>query len=121
MTEKSKKNDQAAEAVRREDDDELLGHVRQTGEGWQALTIFGYPIADVESREAAINIVREKGLALLMEAWEYLDPADDEWRSCLIREAGAERVTVLRAYYGYADPDYPDPIVLTDPATSLRK
>ncbi len=110
--------------IRREDDDnELLGFVCQDGGGWQAQTIFGYPIDRADSKQAAERIVRENGLEYLTGLWQYFDSDDQQWHPCIIKEAYEHRATVIRTTpLGYQDPDDYKIVSIKDPSeTNLAK
>jgi hypothetical protein len=103
--------------IRREDDGELLGFISQDNAGWDALTIFSYSIARVDSKEAAERIVREQGLSYLMGVWEYLDNEDHKWHACILKEAYDNRVVVIRTNaMGYQDPDDYKMVTIKNPS-----
>ena len=109
--------------IHREDDGELLGFAVQDGVSWQAQTLFGYPIARADSREAAEAILQEKGLIFLMGVWQYLDKDDENWHPCILKEAYEHQVTVIRTtVMGYQDPDDYKIVTIDDPTeTNLVK
>lgn len=80
--------------VHRTDDGELMGYIQEVDDLWQAQTIFGYPFLAAATQEDATNIVLDKGLAILMDTWEYHDQASGEWERCIIIEAAKDSVTV---------------------------
>lgn len=99
-------NEKQTYAVTREDDNELLGFVAQDGAGWQARTMFNYPIERTDNKHEAERIVREKGLAFLTGLWRYFDEDDEVWYPCILKEAHEHQVTVVRTTpFGYQDPD----------------
>lgn len=109
--------------VRREDDNELLGFIVQDSLGWEAQTIFSYPIMRTDSETVARTAVREQGLAFLMGAWEYLDVDDQKWHTCILKEVYEHRVVVIRTNaMGYQDPDDYKTVVIKNPSeTNLIK
>jgi hypothetical protein len=87
------------EAVRRESDGELCGHVAQSDDGrWLALTVFGAALGAHDDRQAAIDQVSSEGLASLAERWT-LRGGDGEQQIVCIQEANADSVTVALDYY----------------------
>lgn len=84
--------------VRREDDDELCGHVEQGLDGWAALTVFGTVLGVHGTREAAVQQVLTEGLASLAERWTLYDASIGEDEVVCIIEANAAGVTVARDY-----------------------
>lgn len=92
--------------INREDDGELLGFIVQDSAGWEAQTIFGYPIAHTDDKESADQVVRSQGLHSLTGLWQYYDKDDKAWHPCIIKEAFAHKVIVIRTnVMGYQDPD----------------
>jgi hypothetical protein len=63
--------------VRREEDGELVGFVAPSGNRWHALTVFGAPLAEHESRARAERDLRERGLSVLAARWWFEDDAGD--------------------------------------------
>lgn len=107
-------------AIYRESDNELLGYVKQTGEQWDALTIFGYAFATALSEADARAIVVNKGLEVLMGTWEYYNDTIGEWLGCALLEAAPNRVKIAEL-----DGPYPDPnrtqVLTQDLGTKLRR
>ena len=94
------------EPLYREDDNELLGFVTKDSTGWRAETIFGYLIDRTLDRQAAVNVLQEKGLTYLTGVWQYFDEDDQEWHPCILKEVYEHQVTVIRTNaMGYQDPD----------------
>jgi hypothetical protein len=92
--------------INRQDDHELLGYVVKDHNSWVAQTIFGATIERTTSKEAAEKVIRSRGLSFLQGVWQYLDPADKEWHTCVIQEAYESQVKVMRTNaMGYIDPD----------------
>lgn len=85
----------------RESDDELLGFLAETAGGWEARTVFGYPLVSAASRVEAEAVLHEHGLACLAGTWFFRDGFDGQWYSCAIQEANPERVTVGVTDYGH--------------------
>jgi hypothetical protein len=101
--------------IMREDDGELLGFVAHDSAGWNAQTIFGYSISRVSNREEAERIIREKGLAYLTGVWQYFDTDDQQWHSCILKEAYEHQVKVIRTTsLGYQDPDDYNTVMIQD-------
>lgn len=93
------------ESVRRRDDDELVGFVVNDTSGWQAQTVFGYPIQRSVTKADAEQVVREKGLNYLMGVWSYKDSDDNDWHACILAEVYEHKVVVRRTNeMGYEDP-----------------
>ncbi len=83
--------------VRRGDDGELCGHVRELANSWQALTVFGGVLDEFASRSAAEAFVLERGLSSLAEHWLYLN--DGESQVVCIQEASPDSVRIALDYY----------------------
>lgn len=104
------------EQVRRRDDDELVGYIVKDTSGWQAQTVFGYPIQRADSKADAEHAVREKGLSYLMGVWSYKDSDDNDWHSCILAEVYEHKVVVRRTNeMGYEDPDDVKRVELKNP------
>lgn len=100
--------------IRREDDDELLGFVRDTGDGSaHALSVFRGELGVHPDRDAAERQIREAGLSSLAERW-WID-AGDGWEQCWLIEASPERLVAVIAPY----PFMASPQVVA-PCTPLR-
>lgn len=85
--------------IRRPDDDELCGFVRERDGRWEALAVFGGLLDTADSAEHAERLVRDTGLAALAERWLLVDgPGADEQIVC-IQEASPEGVTLALDYY----------------------
>jgi hypothetical protein len=85
--------------VRRESDGELCGHVREVGDAWQALTVFGGVLAVHSSRHEAEDHVRTGGLASLAERWWYRPDPSADWQIVCIQEANPHSVRLALDYY----------------------
>lgn len=109
--------------INREDDGELLGFIVQDSHGWEAQTIFGYPIAHTDDKDSADQVVRSQGLLSLTGLWQYFDEDDKAWYPCIIKEAFEKKVIVIRATaMGYQDPDNYKIVTIKDPSeTNLIK
>ncbi|HEY3467401.1 MAG TPA: amidohydrolase family protein [Amycolatopsis sp.] len=83
--------------VRRDEDGEVLGHLRREGTGWQPVTVFGGVLAGPSSREEAEEVLRRDGLASLGEVWWVHSGA--EFREARIQEARPDRIRIR-----WADP-----------------
>lgn len=118
---------------RRPEDDELLGYLDERADGIVPLTVFGAPLGPAGSRAQAEEVLRARGLASLAEPWLLRrdvgdggdraargDGSGDEVRVALVA-AYPDRVLVVPAPYGYADPAEPTIVVpATEGATRLR-
>lgn len=85
--------------VRRQEDDELCGHVERRGERWCSLTVFGAVLGDHDHREAAVDHVLAEGLSSLSERWTLRHRESDEEEVVCIQEAHPGAVTVARGFY----------------------
>jgi hypothetical protein len=85
--------------VRREDDDELCGHVVERDGAWHAVTVFGGDLGAHPGREAAERQVREEGLASLAERWSLTEAATGEEQVVCIQQASPAAVTLALGYY----------------------
>ncbi len=83
----------------RVDDGELCGWVRETAAACEALTVFGGRLEFCASRTDAELVVRERGLASLMERWTLTDSSTGERQVALLQEATPDAVTVVLGYY----------------------
>jgi hypothetical protein len=84
--------------------------------------MFGYAFAKATTIDEAEALVNNKGLEILMGAWQYFDEVADDWRFCIIKEANPDSVTVIKTdAFGYQDANMPELVRLDNPATSLRK
>lgn len=103
--------------IQRLDDGELMGFITENNAGWDAQTIFGYSMGTKTDRQQAEVLVREQGLSYLMGVWQYFDEDDQKWHSCVITEAGEDRVTVIRTNaMGYQDADDYKMITIDEPS-----
>ncbi len=104
------------EAVTRKDDQELLGYIVHDSVGWQAQTIFGYPISHTETHDEAEKVLRKHGLGYLGGIWQYYDEDDRSWSPCVIKQAYEQRVIVNRTNeLGYQDPDDYKQVIIDKP------
>lgn len=107
---------QTKEQVRRHDDDELLGYVVKDTSGWQAQTVFGFPIQRTSTKLEAEQVVYEQGLKYLMGVWSYKDRDDYDWHPCILAEVYEHKVIVRRTNeMGYEDPEDIKRVELKDP------
>lgn len=83
--------------VRRVDDGELCGHVREFAQTWQALTVFGGVLAEFATRSEAETCVLDRGLSSLAEHWLYLNGG--EWQVVCIQEASPQSVRIALDFY----------------------
>ena len=95
----------AAEEIRRAEDGELLGYVRDQGagdvgsRGWVALAVFGGTLGVRASRPEAVALVRSDGLASLARRWFWRATGSDEWEIVLIQEAWPGRAVGVIGLY----------------------
>jgi hypothetical protein len=73
--------------VRRDTDDELLGYVRDGGDRWQALSVFGGTLGRRPTAESARRLVVAEGLASLARRWYHRSRVTGDWQVMLIQEA----------------------------------
>ncbi len=99
-------------AVRRDEDDELMGYVAPDGDnGWRSMTVFGGLLGESVSFGDAVGEVESRGLSAMAETWWYRSPEDGRWVPAMLMEARPEEV---RAWVG-ALPDTPRAVTITDP------
>ncbi|MDB5162407.1 MAG: hypothetical protein JWO54_887 [Candidatus Saccharibacteria bacterium] len=99
-----------------EDDNALLGFIVDDGISWQALTIFGYQISRTMSRNEAVAVLNDEGVAYLKGLWQYYDKDDRDWFPCVIKQALEQRVIVNRTTaLGYQDPEDYKQVVIENP------
>ncbi|WP_103342653.1 hypothetical protein [Amycolatopsis sp. CA-126428] len=84
--------------VRREEDGELLGHLRRVAAGWEPGTVFHGVLAEPSGRDEAEEVVRRDGLPSLAEPW-WAEEAPGRWTEVRIQEAHPDRLRVR-----WADP-----------------
>ncbi|SFA80246.1 hypothetical protein SAMN05216266_101522 [Amycolatopsis marina] len=104
---------EGARSVYRDEDGELLGYLRPAGEGWQPLTVFGYPLADPADEADSRAELEARGLACLADRWSVYLPEDEDWFACQIRETGPDWVRVSIADFG--SPDFGAMLTLHSP------
>jgi hypothetical protein len=85
--------------VRRDDDNELCGHVVGSDGQWLACTVFGGRLGSHQTRAAAEAQVLSDGLASLADRWEYRAGPEDEWQTVCIQEARPGWVRLALDYY----------------------
>lgn len=88
----------------RPDDDELLGYLVVDDHGTTPLTIFGHPLSAPGDHDAAVELLRRRGLAVLAEPWWFTEE-DGSGFPVQIMSAYPDRVTVARADYGFVSHD----------------
>lgn len=81
--------------IRREEDGELLGHLRRVGARWEPVTVFHGVLAEPSGRDEAEDVVRRDGLASLTDPW-WVEEAPGRWTEIRIQEARTDRVRVRR-------------------------
>jgi hypothetical protein len=82
--------------IRRDEDGELLGHLRRAGPGWEPVTVFHGVLAEPSGRDEAEDVVRRDGLASLSDPW-WVEEAPGRWTEVRIQEARSGRLRVRRA------------------------
>ena len=104
-------------AINDEDDGDLLGFIVQNAVGWQAQTVFGYPISRASSQVEAAKIVHQKGRNYLKGVWQYLDDDDGSWYPCVIKSANELQVTVTRTSpMGFQEINDSKLVIIRDPS-----
>lgn len=88
-------------AVRREDDDELVGFVAHEGGNarWQSRTVFGGLLGEHHDAESARAQVEQIGMSSLAERW-WIDLGTG-WEACSLVEASPERLVVVRSHHSF--------------------
>ena len=104
---------------RREDDHELLGYIAPADEGFQACTIFGYPVGAVSDHGEAEQRLESIGLSYLAERWLLSIDGRDEPITVQIVEVTPVKVTAKSVDYGY-EGDYGTTFTLDVPALPGR-
>jgi hypothetical protein len=107
-------------AYRRPDDDELLGYLAESPDGTVPLALFGVALGPPGTRAEAETVLRDRGLATLADPWA-LSVGDGEEVRVAVLTAYPDRVLVVPAPYGYADPAaQPVVVAAEDGARRLR-
>ena len=83
-----------------------MGYTRTDERGTVPFTLFGYPLTEPGSREAALRVLEARGLACLAEPW-VLRGEDGTEVEVRIMSAFPGSVTVVEAYFGIYGPDSP--------------
>ncbi|HKX72755.1 MAG TPA: hypothetical protein VJM32_01940 [Candidatus Saccharimonadales bacterium] len=89
--------------VYRQDDSELLGHIRHNNDQWEALTVFGVAFATFDTEKDATQAVMTRGLSSLMGQWEFLEDDTTDWEPCVITEASPKYVRIAKMHGPYPD------------------
>ncbi len=90
----------------RERDGELAGYLDGSDPTVVPRTLFGYPLAEAGSVDAAVRVLEERGLACLGDRWDLVLDSGEQV-PVLIMSAYADRVEVVETEYGYYGPDSP--------------
>ncbi len=90
------------EEVRRSEDGELEGFVRERGDGFGALTVFHGLLGTAPSLAGARAIVHARGLAALAERWYWKSRQTGAWAVVLPQEVRPGFVRVSVGYYSLA-------------------
>ena len=85
--------------VRRADDNELCGSIREADGSWAACTIFGAVLADGMTQAEATDFVLEHGLAALLEPWAFIALPGEEVQVVRIVEANPSMVRLALGFY----------------------
>lgn len=88
----------------RPDDNELIGYLLIGEQGTTPLTVFGYPLSAPGDHDAALELLRQRGLAVLAEPWWYTEE-DGSGFPVRIISAYPDSVAVARADYGFVSHD----------------
>jgi imidazolonepropionase-like amidohydrolase len=72
------------------EDGELMGRVVPVAGGWLPTTVFGAALGAVSDHDAAVETVRQEGLASLTETWWAR--TDGPWQEAVLTEAQPDRV-----------------------------
>lgn len=108
--------------VHRSTDNELVGFIQQTPQGWDAATIFKLPFAHAQAEDQARSLVLNKGLEVLTGTWHYYDQDDKDWCPCVLKEATEDQVTVVRTdMFGYQDGSSKQVVLHHPTAADLKK
>ena len=97
----------------RDEDDELLGYLAELPEGTQPLTLFGVPLGPPGGREQAEQTLSDRGLSCLAAPWLLRQASGEEVRVAVV-SAYPDRVLVVPAPYGFADPTATPVVVLAE-------
>jgi hypothetical protein len=85
--------------IRRPDDGELCGFADERNAQWMALTVFGAPLGEHDSHDAARDHVLAEGLASLSDRWTLVNGITGETEIVCLLEANPSQVTVARDYF----------------------
>ena len=85
--------------VRRADDNELCGSIREADGSWAACTIFGAVLAAGLTQAEATNFVLDNGLAALSEPWAFIASPGEEEQVVRIVEASPSMVRLALDFY----------------------
>ncbi|MGB8858708.1 MAG: hypothetical protein WCC60_05605 [Ilumatobacteraceae bacterium] len=85
--------------IRRTEDDELCGHVVEHDGTWRALAVFGGELGRYDTRDEAVQLVLDDGLASLAAHWHYRSEALPDWQIVCIQEASPASVRIALDYY----------------------
>ena len=84
--------------VRRTEDREVCGAIREVGDGWEACTIFGAVLAHGLTRSDATDYVLEHGLPVLSGLWTLTTPGEAEQLVRIIEASPSEVRLALGIY-----------------------
>lgn len=90
------------EPVHRDDDGELVGVLIENAPGlFEPCTLFGYPLTEATTHDAATEYLTNHGLGYLAQNWELR--VGDQWLTAQIVEANPSTVIVRLIDYGSPD------------------
>jgi hypothetical protein len=77
--------------IRREEDDEVMGHLVAVGDHWQPTSVFNAALAEPTTLEQAEDIVHRDGLSCLTDTW-LVELESGHWREARLQEAKPDAV-----------------------------
>ncbi|MET0235164.1 MAG: hypothetical protein ABW224_11035 [Kibdelosporangium sp.] len=77
--------------IRRDEDDEVMGHLVPVADHWQPTTVFSAALAEPTTLAEAEDIVRRDGLSCLSDTW-LVETAPGQWREARLQEARPDSV-----------------------------
>ena len=104
---------------RRADDDELLGYLRASAGGVEAVTLFGYPIGEAATSIDAERYLDALGLSYLSERWMLTLDGRTEPVTVQLVEATPALLTLKSVDYGF-EGDYGTAFTLEVPVDTAR-
>jgi hypothetical protein len=77
--------------IRREEDDEVMGHLVPVGDHWQPTSVFNAALAEPTTLKQAEDIVRRDGLSCLTDTW-LVEIESGHWREARLQEVRPDAV-----------------------------